>query len=123
MRTSLLPALLRTAESNLNHGAERLRFWEQGKVFLPQAARDMPVREEERLAGLLLGPARARSWAEPERPVDFYDLKGVLEALFDELGIRDLRWEPSDRPFLHPRSACEVRAGEISLGILGELHP
>jgi len=123
MRISLLPGLLRTAVENLHRGAERLRLWEQGKVFLPRATRDAPVHEEERIAGILLGPALPRTWTEPERPVDFYDVKGVLETLLAELGLRDLRWVHAERGFLHPRSACEVRAGEVPLGVLGELHP
>src|SRR5690606_16028623 len=79
--------------------------------------------EEERIAGILLGPALPRTWTEPERPVDFYDVKGMLEALFAELRLGELRWVPVERGFLHPRSACEVRAGDVPLGILGELHP
>lgn len=123
LRTSLLPALLRTVAFNLNRGADSVRLWERGKVFLPRAAKATPVVEEEHLGGVLYGPAHAPTWTAPDRDVDFYDLKGALEALLAALGIREAVWAPSDAPHLHPRSACELRVGEVVLGQLGELHP
>lgn len=123
LRTSLLPALLRTVGFNLNRGAEAVRLWERGRVFLPRASKATPVVEEERLGGVLFGPSQPLSWTEAERKVDFYDLKGALETLLDALGIREAEWLPSDAPHLHPRSACELRVREASIGHLGELHP
>lgn len=123
LRTSLLPSLLRTVAFNANRGAEAVRLWERGKVFLPRAARATPVLEEERLGGVLFGAAQAPAWTAPERPVDFYDLKGALETLLDGLGIQGAVWAPVEAPHLHPRSACALQAGGATLGHLGELHP
>lgn len=123
LRTSLLPALLRTVGFNLNRGAEAVRLWERGKVFLPRPARDTPVVEEDRLAGVIFGPAEPPGWTAADRPADFYDLKGVVETLLAAWGIQGASWEPSEAPHLHPRSACALRVGESELGLLGELHP
>jgi len=123
MRTSLLPNLLRTVGFNLNRGAEAVRLWERARVFLPAAGRDTPVVEEEHLGGVIFGPAEPPGWASSDRAADFYDLKGVVETVLDAWGIHGATWEPSDAPYLHPRSACAVRVGEVELGVLGELHP
>lgn len=123
MRTSLLPGLLRNAAFNRNRQVEDLRVYELGPIFLPEPARDAPVREPLRLAGLVFGNRRPASWAEPSQPVDFYDCKGVVESVLSALGIRDATWEAGDAGWLHPRSACRVRLGDRELGQLGELHP
>lgn len=123
LRTSLLPALLRTVGFNLNRGVDAVRLWERGKVFLPKPSRETPIVEEERLAGVLYGPVQPPTWNAADREVDFYDCKGVVETLLASLGIAEASWTPSDAPHLHPRSACALRVGEETLGLLGELHP
>jgi phenylalanyl-tRNA synthetase beta chain len=56
-------------------------------------------------------------------PRDFFDLKGVLQALLKGLHIPDVSFRPTERPTFHPGKCAEVLSGEQVLGILGELHP
>ncbi|HWV38362.1 MAG TPA: phenylalanine--tRNA ligase subunit beta [Vulgatibacter sp.] len=122
MRSTLLVGLLRNAEFNRNRQVERIRLYEQGHVFFPEPGVNEPVRESWRVAGVLAGPRRPASWAGTQDPVDFYDAKGVVEAMLHAVGI-DPAFVPCDAACLHPRSACEVAAGGRVLGRLGELHP
>lgn len=123
MRTTLVAGLLRNASFNLNRQVEDLRFYEIGPVFLPEARRDSPVAEPVRLAGLLQGNRRPAGWAEPAQPVDFYDAKGAIEAALAAIGASDVRWEPGEATWLHPRSAARILLGDREAGLVGELHP
>jgi len=122
MRPTLLAGLLRNAAFNLNRQAERLRIYEQGKVFLPVPHSQQPVEERWHLAGLLLGSREPASWLQQPAPVDFYDAKGTVTAALESVGI-EAEWEPHDAPCLHPRSAARIRVGGRILGQLGEVHP
>src|SRR5690606_9830231 len=87
MRTSLWGGLLETLCSNLNRKATRVRLFEAGRVFRADASvQSGPftvagVDQPMRLAALAYGPAREEQWGLASRPVDFFDLKGDLEAL------------------------------------------
>lgn len=79
------------------------------------------------IALLSVPAALPRRWYEPPRPVDFFDLKGVLEALADHLRIH-LRAEPAQLPALHPARAarlmgCGQEGRWVEVGWAGELHP
>jgi phenylalanyl-tRNA synthetase beta chain len=55
--------------------------------------------------------------------LDFFDLKGIIEAMLDMLHVKDARYEPAENPTFHPGKCARVFAGETSLGVFGELHP
>jgi phenylalanyl-tRNA synthetase beta chain len=78
------------------------------------------VRQPMRVGGAAFGPALAEQWDSPERPVDFFDVKADLEALFAPLAPR---FEPAAHPALHPGRSARVVLGGKSAGWLGELHP
>ena len=126
MRRSMLISAVEALAANLRH-TDRIRCFEVGRVYLPEQGYGIRPREERRLSVLLTGPRRRASvHADPAgaEPLDYFDLKGVLEALLSSLGWRD-RVEvvprPGEAPF-GPRCA-ELAAGGDRLGILGELHP
>lgn len=123
MRSSLVPNLLRAVRLNRSRGNEDVRLWEQGKVFFPHVASNQPVRESRRLGGVVVGRRLPLAWSHEEVAVDFYDVKGALESVLDGLGLAGVEWVPGDAPFLHPRSACTLRVGEVEVGLVGELHP
>jgi phenylalanyl-tRNA synthetase beta chain len=58
-----------------------------------------------------------------EQKVDFYDMKGALEALLDLFGAEEVLFEPSSRPFLHPGKSADIFLDNRSIGFLGELAP
>lgn len=129
MRTTLLGGLLRALEHNFNHGTRNVRLFEIGKCFLAEAAgaaaREGRPREIERLALVATGARREFDWQEAGARLDFYDLKGVVEAIGDQLGLAGLRFEPvADVAWLHPGRAARLLTGDgLALGAFGQLHP
>ena len=121
MRTRLLPGLVASLGRNVARQQSRVRLFELGKVFHAAGAGDAP-RETLRVAAAACGTAVAEQWGQPERAVDFHDLKGDLESLAALSGAT-LEFHRSTAPWGHPgRSADVLRDGQ-PLGWIGELHP
>jgi phenylalanyl-tRNA synthetase beta chain len=126
MRTSLIGSLVEVIRKNHFRKVPRIRIFELGRVFLRDpAALDGPlsvrgVRQPMRIAAAACGPALAGEWDAPERAVDYFDLKGDLEALCAPLA---LRFEPAPHPAFHPGRSARVWVGDSAAGWLGELHP
>jgi phenylalanyl-tRNA synthetase beta chain len=122
MRTSLLPGLIEALRHNRARQQERVRLFEVARSF--HATGGAPD-EVGRVALVASGAARAEQWGEPTRPVDFFDLKGDLDALIAHTG-EPQRWsvDAEDLPsWLHPgRGARVLRDGQPA-GYLGALHP
>ncbi len=126
MRSSLLGGLLQTLRLNVAHKARRVRLFEVGRVFMRADVEDgatgpRGVSQPMRVGGLAWGPVAPTSWAAPERPVDFYDVKADIEALCAGAGA--LRFEPTTHPALHPGRCARVWVDGADAGVLGELHP
>lgn len=122
LRHSLLASLLEIAERNARIRA-RLALFEIGPIFIASEEGDLPD-ELQRLTILIAGPRTLPGWqpADPT-PLDFYDLKGILAALFDGLHIPGVHYEPGEHPSFHPGKCACVYSGERRLGVFGELHP
>jgi len=116
MRGSLWPGLLATLKHNLNHGQERLRLFELGRCYLGTDSQAQPLR----LGGLAYGTVRPEQWGEAGRLVDFFDIKGDLEAL---LAPATLECDADAHPMLHPGQTARLRVSGQPLGWLGSLHP
>ncbi|MHB0921523.1 MAG: phenylalanine--tRNA ligase subunit beta [Thiomonas delicata] len=126
MRSTLLGSLLQTLRLNLNHKARRVRIFELGRVFLRSQRLADPTQpggldQPTRIGGLAYGPIWPTGWAQPERLVDFFDVKGDVEQLC--AGSGRLRFEPNRHPALHPGRCAAVLLDEQVVGTLGELHP
>jgi phenylalanyl-tRNA synthetase beta chain len=122
MRRSLLSSVMEIAERNVRL-AERLALFEIGQVFLPRPGQELPD-EPVKLAIVLTGQRQLSAWdTHPEEALDFYDLKGILSALVDELHLPDIHYEPADAPSYHPGKSANLMSGETVLGVFGELHP
>ena len=115
MRTTLLPGLLEVLRTNLKHKAPRVRIFEAGRTF----ARD-EVGQPMRIGGIAFGTAEREQWALPQRPVDFFDVKGDLEAVVMPLTLTTMT---ASRPWLHPGRSAELHIGKNAAGWIGELHP
>ncbi len=121
MRTWLLPGLIEVLRRNFNRRVTSGAVFEIGRVFYPREG-GLP---EERLMLAAAGMGEiGGGWNAPGLRIDFYFLKGVLETLFQEIGVRELSFAPeSAHPSFHPGRTARVFCGEEELGILGELHP
>lgn len=122
MRRSLLSSVLEVVERNARL-RERLALFEIGPVYLNTKPADLP-EEPGRLAILLTGPRALPAWQGADAGVmDFYDLKGIIEALFASLHLAGVRYTPGEHPSFHPGKCAQVLLDEQALGVLGELHP
>jgi phenylalanyl-tRNA synthetase beta chain len=126
MRSSLLGSLLQVLKFNQDRKAQRVRVFELGRVFLRDASvvgSDTTVQgfdQPMRLAGLAVGAVDTPEWGCKERAVDFYDVKGDLEAL---LAPMPLTFEAIAHPALHPGRSANVLCDGVAVGFVGELHP
>ncbi|HWD85676.1 MAG TPA: phenylalanine--tRNA ligase subunit beta [Solirubrobacteraceae bacterium] len=122
LRTTLLTSLLDVARRNRAHGAQSLRLFEMGAVYLRTSDGELP-REPQHAGALLRGPLRPPTWRDPSPDAaDFFAIKGVLGALLDSLGIS---WalHPGTQSFLHPGRSARIDVAGRQAGWLGELHP
>ncbi len=121
LRTSLRPSLVNTRAANRRRGETGpVKIFEVGRVYWARPD-DLPL-ELKRVVGLLSGPAGPRVWNQPERELDFYDAKGVVETLLWRLGFEP-RFEPGTDPDLHPGKTALCLVGTERVGVVGELHP
>jgi phenylalanyl-tRNA synthetase beta chain len=121
MRQSLLASALEIVERNARI-RERIAIFEVGEIFLASEGGELPD-ELPRLVIALTGPRAPSTWqgADPT-PMDFYDLKGVIDTLLDGLHV-EVRYEPGTHPSMHPGKTAHLVVGERRLGTVGELHP
>jgi phenylalanyl-tRNA synthetase beta chain len=126
MRSSLLGSLVDVLRYNLARKAARVRVFEIGRVFLRDpSAPDSDsgvagIRQPMRLAGLAFGAADTLQWGRDDQPVDFFDIKGDLEAL---VAPRPLTLVPDTHPALHPGRSARIELAGRPVGVIGELHP
>jgi phenylalanyl-tRNA synthetase beta chain len=121
MRSSLLPSLLTSLRHNLNHGIRDVRLFEIGRIFSGLSDQELP---QERLALALIatGGALEESRAQPERELDFFDLKGALEAAVDWMNMSPLRFAPASVRHLRPGQTASIKlAGGTDIGSIGRL--
>jgi phenylalanyl-tRNA synthetase beta chain len=122
MRSTLIGGLVGALVANRKRQTERVRVFEIGRVFSRDPAGE-PVagfRQPVRVGGLWAGAALPEQWGVPTRPVDFFDVKGDLEAL---LAPHSLSFEKAAHPALHPGRSARAMLDGREVGIVGELHP
>ncbi len=126
MRSSLLGSLIGVLRLNLSRKATRVRVYEAGRAFTRDTGvADGPVSvagvgQTMRLAGLAYGGADALQWGTKDRAVDFFDLKGDIEAL---LAPRVARFVAAEHPAMHPGRCARIELDGAVIGFAGELHP
>jgi phenylalanyl-tRNA synthetase beta chain len=102
---------------NLNRKQSRVRLFEVGACF---ARKDNEYVQTQRLSGLAYGDALGEQWGMTAKPIDFYDVKADVEALF---APNALRFVAAAHQALHPGRSAQIYCGEQMVGWIGELHP
>ena len=126
MRSSLLGSLLQVLKFNQARKQPRVRVFELGRVFLRDASvksTDSTVEgfdQPMRVAGLASGGSDVLQWGRKEQGVDFFDVKGDVEALLAPL---QARFVPGSHPTMHPGRCAQVILNDRAVGYVGELHP
>ncbi len=124
MRLSLWTGLLGAARHNLNRQAKRVRLFETGLRFLSEIdARGLPVQVPT-LAGIACGSAYAMQWAMDSRAIDFYDVKGDVEAVLAAAGVAgSISFARGEHDALHPGQTAAILLAGVPIGLVGVLHP
>ena len=111
MRTDMTSSLLKTLRTNYTRRNAQAALFELGTIFTPIEGEQLP-RETQQIAVGMYGE------------YDFYSIKGVIEALFEKVGIYDCIYVAcKDNPTYHGGRCAEILSGDKKLGIIGQIHP
>ena len=131
LRQELMPNLLNIVKTNFDNGNKNFKLYEIGKTF---KAKDEPnedfsgVLEERKISGCIFGHTNNEYWNKKET-ADFYTIKGVLENLFEVLGLtKRIVFSPlkEDKKFMHPYQTATIELlgkNPINIGYVGKIHP
>ncbi len=122
MRTTIWAGLLPALQHNLNRQQGRVRLFEYGMRFLPQV--EGAVQQDNVLAGVAYGSVLPEQWAAAEEKLDFFDVKGDVEALLAVTGrAADFAFRAESHPALHPGQSARISLDGKDVGWIGALHP
>ena len=111
MRTTTLPSMLEILTRNYNFRNKSAKLYELGRVYFKRA--DGLADEPKVLTLGAYGDG-----------MDFFALKGAVEAVLKQLRIENVRFlADSENPSYHPGRCAKVFSGDRLLGVLGQVHP
>ncbi|MCU9601264.1 phenylalanine--tRNA ligase subunit beta [Pallidibacillus thermolactis] len=122
LRDTLIPHLLDSISYNRARKNSDVGLYEIGKVFYGKGAHVQP-EEVEHLAVALTGLYVNHPWQGEKVPVDFYTVKGILEALFERLQLAGIRYEKAEIDGMHPGQTAKIYVNDEVVGFLGKVHP
>lgn len=126
LRMNLISGLLDDVAYNVARKNTNVALYEIGRVFYQDndPKKDLPY-EENHLGIILTGNREVKDWETKETPVDFYTIKGMLEVLFDSIGIADkISYEATKaNKEMHPGRTALVKLNETIIGFVGQVHP
>jgi len=121
MRTNLWPGLMQAVINNYNRQQKRIRLYELGTRFIVSGKK---IIEEKVVAGMLMGSPYPEQWGMERSQIDFYDLKGDIEALLAISGGEDaFTFESGGNEVLHPGQSARIMYHDRQVGCLGVIHP
>jgi phenylalanyl-tRNA synthetase beta chain len=120
MRPTLIPGLLNSLRNNFNHGQRDVRLFEIGRIFADQAGAELP-HEIDALALVASGGAVEEGRAQAPRELEFYDVKGALEAAVDAMKLGPLEFAPSSFKHLRAGQSAMIKVDGNEIGSLGRL--
>ena len=124
MRLSLWTGLLNTVVFNQKRQQPRVRLFEAGLRFIPEEFAENGMRQEMMLAGVIAGNRSDEHWDIATNTVDFFDLKGDLEAIL-ELTANEaaFSFKAAKHPALHPGQSAAIVVDGKEVGFIGTVHP
>lgn len=124
MRLSLIQGLLNTVVHNQKRQQPRVRLFEQGLRFIPDQAAENGMRQESMLAGVISGTRSEEHWNIETATVDFFDLKGDVEAILElTANGKAYRFAAAKHPALHPGQSAAIMLDGKEIGVIGTVHP
>lgn len=125
LRQNVVSGLLNNISFNLARKNQNVAVYEIGRIFYQTGdpTKVLPV-EKERLAIAMTGNYPDGNWQEKAQPVDFYTLKGIMERIFAEFGVKNYSLvAKTEIAALHPGRSGEIYLGEELAGFIGQVHP
>lgn len=122
LRTTLLPGLLKVLKYNINREQYDVHVFEVGHVFWHEEGKEYP--DEETMLGIALtGSWKPDEWYGADGDIDFFDLKGIIEVIMDEVGVKNWSVRQFTHPSLHPGRSAELLIDNEAIGFFGQIHP
>ncbi|EMF8867278.1 phenylalanine--tRNA ligase subunit beta [Vibrio vulnificus] len=124
MRLGLIQGLLNTVVHNQKRQQPRVRLFEYGLRFIPCDTAENGMRQEPMLAGVIAGTRSEEHWNIDTNTVDFFDLKGDVEAIL-ELSANDKAYSfvAAKHPALHPGQSAAIVVDGKEIGVIGTVYP
>ncbi|MEH7223019.1 phenylalanine--tRNA ligase subunit beta [Bacillus sp. JJ1566] len=123
LRLSILPHLLEVVSHDLARQIDSVATYETGSVFITRPNQELP-EEKEHLAIALTGSWLSPTWQGEKKAVDFYVVKGILEGLFEKLGLENRTSFLQARvEGMHPGRTAAVLLDNKEIGFIGQIHP
>jgi phenylalanyl-tRNA synthetase beta chain len=120
MRTRLLPGLLQALQYNVNRQQTKVRLFETGLCFRPEA---QELQQRQHLAAVVTGARDDEGIHTQSNSLDFYDIKGYLESVMSLSKGSEFRFSKTANPILHPGQGADIYLDEALIGFVGSLHP
>ena len=113
MRTTVLPSMLEILTRNYNFRNKSAKLYEVGRIYLPGGEDGLAVEN------------KVLSMGAYGEDMDFFALKGAIEAILKEIRAQDVRFELpcQPNPSYHPGRVADVYAGARRIGVMGQIHP
>jgi phenylalanyl-tRNA synthetase beta chain len=121
MRPSLLSGMLDAVRTNINHQRRDVRLFELGKVFAAKNSEENLPTEKELFSVVLTGGEVLNNRAMQTRELDFYDLKGAVEAALNAVGFSDAEFSAENVKHLRKGQSASIWVGGVKIGFLGRL--
>ena len=124
LRMNMITGLLDDIAYNTARKVKDVALYEQGRVFYRQDGQDRPA-EEEHIAGAITGQLVPAAWQQAAHDVDFYQLKGIVEAYLQDMAVKgDVTYEPNTAmPEMHPGRTADILIHGHKIGFMGQIHP
>lgn len=124
LRMNLVTGLLDDIAYNTARKVKDVALYEQGRVFYREDGQERPA-EEEHIAGAVTGTLLPKAWNHPAQPVDFYQLKGIVEAYLQDMAVNgDVTFEANPQmKEMHPGRTADILIHGHKIGFMGQIHP
>ena len=122
MRPTILPGLLDAVRLNMNYQGRDLKLFEIGRVFAASDGEEPLPNEQETFSLVMTGGELNEGRATPSRDLDFYDIKGAIQAAMDAAGIYDIGFTAVDVKHLRNGQAAAITANDKTIGYVGRLN-
>ncbi|ABE54887.1 phenylalanyl-tRNA synthetase beta subunit [Shewanella denitrificans OS217] len=124
MRLSMFTGLLGAVGYNQSRQQGRVRLFETGLRFIPDATAEAGVRQQAMIGAVISGVQNDEHWSMESKTVDFFDLKGDLEAMIGlTVAASEFSFKGATHSAMHPGQCAEILRNNRVIGYIGAIHP